>query len=299
EVIRLLRSMGLRTVLTALGATSSVLGNLMIRREAKARVCLTGGEVEGMDLSKIFPGARGLRVEQAPYKGAGFIGTPESAPALFKSWRITPHQIAEIVHATSALHPRLDEASAKAAGPDYARRWDTSRIAWMHDTLTTPTDHRPTGQTTAGPQGPARPGGLNLSALRDTPAPAPAAPATDEDALAAEFMAQIDAQFGTTEEPAGKDEERPAGLNLSAFRIEREDNEARQAALALLLAAGPEGTGASAIARALADGHGTTRQTVVGWLKTWTEEGIAVRVGSGTKTRYVHHRHTPDRPAED
>ncbi|MFF7779489.1 hypothetical protein ACFZCG_34330 [Streptomyces tanashiensis] len=291
EVIRLLRSMGLRTVLTALGATSSVLGNLMIRREAKARVCLTGGEVEGMDLSKIFPGVRGLRVDQAPYKGAGFIGTPESAPALFKSWRIKPHQIAEIVAATSALHPRLDDPSAKAAGPDYARRWDTARTAWMHDTLTPATDHRPTNGTTAAAEGPARAGGLNLAALRDTPAPA--TPATDEDALAAEFMAQIDAQFGTTAEPTGQDEERPAGLNLSAFRIEREDNEARQAALALLLAAGPEGTGASAIARALADAHGTTRQTVVGWLKTWAEDGIAVRVGTGTKTRYVHHRHTP------
>ncbi|MGW3829302.1 hypothetical protein ACWEAF_45870, partial [Streptomyces sp. NPDC005071] len=65
------------------------------------------------------------------------------------------------------------------------------------------------------------------------------------------------------------------------------------------LAAGPDGTGASAIARALADEHGTTRQTVVGWLKTWTEDGTAVRVGTGTKARYVHHRHAPNRPAED
>ncbi|MEU0659397.1 hypothetical protein [Streptomyces lavendulocolor] len=40
------------------------------------------------------------------------------------------------------------------------------------------------------------------------------------------------------------------------------------------------------------DEHGTTRQTVVGWLKTWTDEGVAVRVGEGTRTRYVRHRHT-------
>ncbi|MCD2466791.1 hypothetical protein MBT42_24965 [Streptomyces sp. MBT42] len=298
EVIRLLRAMGIRTVLTALGATGSVLGNLMIRREAKARVCLTGGEVEGMDLSKVFPGARGLKVSQAPYKGAGFMGTPESAAGLFKSWRIKPNQIGDIVRATSALHPRLDEQSVKAAGADYARRWDTTRTAWMHDTLTTADGHT----ATATSETPTRPGGLNLSAHRDqqpsTPAPTP-----DADALAAEFMAQIDAQFGTTTEPGTADdeqgEERPAGLNLSAFRAEREDNEARQAALALLLAAGPEGTGASAIARTLTDAHGTTRQTVVGWLKTWTEEGIAVRVGSGTKTRYVHHRHAPNGPAQD
>ncbi|MFD7977521.1 helix-turn-helix domain-containing protein [Streptomyces sp. NPDC059071] len=294
EVIRLLRAMGIRTVLTALGATGSVLGNLMIRREAKARVVLTGGEVEGMDLSRIFQSTQGLKPEQAPYKGAGFIGTPESAPGLFKSWRITPNQIADIVRATSTLHPRLDAESAQAAGPAYARRWDTTRTAWMR--TSTVADERP---APAAENRPTRPGGLNLSALRDTPAPAAAA--TDEDALAARFMAQIDAEFGTTTEPnpdGGEQREERRGLNLSAFRSGQKEGAAQQAALDVLLAAGAEGTGASAIARALAEEHGTSRQTVVGWLKEWAEEGIAVRIGNGTKTRYVHHRHAPSDPTE-
>ncbi|MEU8760911.1 hypothetical protein [Streptomyces sp. NPDC048659] len=294
EVIRLMRAMGIRDVLTALGATGTVLGNLMIRREAKARVVLTGGEVEGMDLSRVFQGSQGLKPEQAPYKGAGFIGTPEAAPGLFKSWRITPKQIADVVRATSALHPRLDEPSAKAAGPDYARRWDTTRTAWMR--TTTAASEQPVAQAE---QRPARPGGLNLSALRNTTQAAPAA--GDEDALAAEFMAQIDAEFGTVAEPdADESEEREPsrGLNLSAFRIEQQDSGARKDALAVLLAAGPDGTGASAISRALADRHGTTRQTVVGWLKEWADDGTAVRLGTGTKTRYVHHTHAPTGPAE-
>lgn len=289
EVIRIARAMGIRTVLTALGATGAVLGNLMIRREAKVRVALTGGETEGMDLGKQFPGSRGLRVDQAPYKGAGFMGTPESAAALFKSWRILPNQIRDIVAATSDRHPTLDATSAKAAGPDYARRWDHARTAWMRD------DHpaTPTRQGEAGTVG-----GLNLSALREQ---RPAAE-SEADALARRFREQIDAQFATATEPAagepGPAEQPPAaaGLNLSALRAE--DNAAKDAALALLLAAGPEGTGASAIARALADEHGTTRQTVVGWLKTWTDDGTAVRVGTGTKARYVHHRHAPETPPE-
>ncbi|MER6613574.1 hypothetical protein [Streptomyces xantholiticus] len=290
EVIRIARAMGIRTVLTALGATGAVLGNLMIRREAKVRVALTGGETEGMDLGKQFPGSRGLRVDQAPYKGAGFMGTPESAAALFKSWRILPNQIRDIVAATSDRHPTLDAPSSKAAGPDYARRWDSARTAWMRDDQTT-TQQRETG--TAGT-------GLNLSALREQ---LPAAE-SDADALARQFREQIDAQFATAPEPgapasgAGTEQPpAPAGLNLSALRGE-EDNAAKDAALALLLAAGTEGTGASAIARALADEHGTTRQTVVGWLKTWTEDGTAVRVGAGTKARYVHHRHAPGTPSE-
>ncbi|MFD8446109.1 hypothetical protein [Streptomyces globisporus] len=288
EVIRMLRAMGVRTVLTALGATGSVLGNLMIRREAKARVCLTGGETEGMDLSKVFPGARGLRPDQAPYKGAGFMGTPESAAALFKVWRILPNQIRDIVHATSDIHPTLDDVSSKAAGPAYATRWDADRTAWMRDTNpeTTATD------APAGDRPAASGGGLNLSALRGESA---------EEALARKFRQQIDDQFATFNPTTASGEPEtgrpaPAGLNLSA--LQPEDNAARQAALALLHAAGPDGTGASAIARGLAEEFGTTRQTVVGWLKTWSEDGTAVRVGTGTKARYVHRDHTPDTPAE-
>ncbi|MCZ7434518.1 hypothetical protein [Streptomyces sp. WMMC1477] len=289
EVIRIARAMGIRTVLTALGATGAVLGNLMIRREAKVRVALTGGETEGMDLSKQFPGSRGLRVDQAPYKGAGFMGTPESPAALFKSWRILPNQIRDITAATADRRPTLDAPSAQAAGDAYARRWDADRTAWMRDQPSTPaaTGH---GQRTD------QPSGLNLSALRGEQLPT-AEP--DEEELARRFREQIDAQFATAPEAGATEPDEPqlpapGGLNLSALKAG--DNPARDAALALLLAAGPEGTGASAIARALADEHGTTRQTVVGWLKSWTEDGTAVRVGTGTKARYVHHRHAPDNP---
>ncbi|MGW2585312.1 hypothetical protein ACWCYZ_29020 [Streptomyces virginiae] len=288
EVIRISRAMALRTVLTALGATGSVLGNLMIRREAKVRVALTGGEKEGMDLAKLFPGAPGLRVEQAPYKGSGFFGTPESAPGLFKAWRIKPAQIRDIVHATSDRHPRLDDISAKAAGPDYARRWDHNRTAWITDT------HDTTPPASAPTTGAAAAGGLALSALRDTTAPAGV---SEEDRLAAEFRRQIDATFPTT---TGTEVEPPAaprggggGLNLSALGGEQ-DTAARTAALTVLQAAGPAGTGASAIARALADEFGTTRQTISGWLQEWADDGTATRIGTGTKTRYVHHTHTPE-----
>ncbi|MFJ7337027.1 hypothetical protein ACIQUU_27745 [Streptomyces sp. NPDC101116] len=287
EVIRIARAMGIRTVLTALGATGSVLSNLMIRREAKVRVALTGGETEGMDLSKMFPGSRGLRVDQAPHKGAGFMGTPESPAALFKAWRILPNQIREIIAATSDRHPTLDAVSAKAAGPAYTRRWDSERIAWMRDQVDGDAG------STADPAG----AGLKLSALSGQEQ----APLSPEDEMLRKFREQIDAQFGTALEPqspAGGDGTPAAGgLNLSALRGEQ-NNPAQQAALALLLAAGREGTGASAIARALADEHGTSRQTVVGWLRDWVKDGTAVRVGEGTKARYVHREHAPEQPPE-
>ncbi|MFI0513030.1 hypothetical protein RKD19_004333 [Streptomyces canus] len=132
--------------------------------------------------------------------------------------------------------------------------------------------------------------GLRLSALN----PRPESP---EEELARRFREEIDAQFATAPEPrtTGRDAraERPPGFNLSALRGEQ-DSPAQQAARAALPAAGPAGTGASAIARALADAHGTTRQTVVGWLKAWVEDGTAVRVGEGTNDRYIHRQHAPD-----
>ena len=283
EVIRIARAMGVRTVLTALGATGSVLGNLMIRREAKVRVALTGGETEGMDLSKLFPGSRGLKVTQAPYKGAGFMGTPESPAALFKTWRILPNQIRDIVAATSGRHPTLDAVSAKAAGPDYARRWDTTRTAWMRDTPATGEGSTGTGVE----QAPRTGGGLNLSALREQPAGE-----NEADRLARRLMDEIDAQFGTTTEPdrhTDTGEQRP-GLNLSALR----DQDSTSAgpswlpeAIEAIRAAGAAGMKPSAVA----DHVGRSRQAVRDALKAAAERGELVYRDNGPHSVYVHPDH--------
>jgi hypothetical protein len=282
EVIRIARAMGIRTVLTALGATGSVLGNLMIRREAKVRVALTGGETEGMDLGKMFPGSRGLKTGQAPYKGAGFMGTPESPAALFKTWRIRPHQIADIVAATSDRHPTLDAASAKAAGPAYANRWDPSRTAWIRDTATDDDSEQAAPAARPAPAG----GGLNLSAFRKR---------DEADDLAERFMREIDERFGTIPEPtAGADPEpkRPAapGLNLSALRDEG-DADSGPAwlpdAIAAIRAAGAAGMKPSAVA----DLVRRSRQAVRDALKAAAERGELVYRDNGPHSVYVHPDH--------
>ncbi|MEU6893942.1 hypothetical protein ABZ934_19480 [Streptomyces sp. NPDC046557] len=282
EVIRIARAMALRTVLTALGATGAVLGDLMIRREAKVRAALTGGETEGMDLSKLFPGSRGLKVDQAPYKGAGFLGTPESGIGLFKSWRIKPAQIRDIVIATSDRHPRLDPVSAKAAGPDYARRWDQARTAWITEHHTTP----PTDET------PTPGGGLNLSALRTDAAPV--APALD--AVDAEFERLIGIEFTTTPQPQTPDtpqepdEAKPerTGLNLSALRDDKETGPSwLPDAIAAIRAAGAEGMKPAAVA----DLVGRSREAVRKTLKAAAERGELHYRDRGPHSVYVHPDH--------
>ncbi len=280
EVIRMLRAMGIRTVLTALGATGSVLGNLMIRREAKTRVCLTGGEVEGMDLSKVFPGAKGLKVTQAPYKGAGFMGTPESPAGLFKNWRILPNQIRDIVTATTELHPQMDKASRQAAGDAYASRWNPDRTAWMRHTAHSPVDN--------DRRDPGSGGGLNLSALRGEQRPTGPS-RTDEDALARKFREEIDAQFGTTPEP-GEQEQPPTGLNLSALRG---DNGSiggpvwLSEAIDAIESAGPLGMKPSAVA----DLVKRDRKTVRDALKAAADRGELVYRDNGPHSVYIHPDH--------
>ncbi|MEV5379767.1 hypothetical protein AB0L26_27945 [Streptomyces nondiastaticus] len=283
EVIRLLRSMGIRTVLTALGATSSVLGNLMIRREAKTRAALTGGETEGMDLSKLFPGARGLRVDQAPYKGSGFLGTPESSAALFKAWRILPAQIRDIVTATTDRHPVLDKVSLQAAGSAYAERWHPSRTAWMRATLTT----TPSTGPASPPASQAASGGLNLSALRNQDTGA--GTEEDADALARKFMREIDQHFGTTTEPdlGGGPVEQPPGLDLSALRDKNAGPAWLAEAINAIKAAGPDGMKPATVA----DVVGRDRKTVRAHLRGAAERGELVYRENGPHSVYVHPDH--------
>ncbi|MEU6221110.1 hypothetical protein ABZ845_26915 [Streptomyces sp. NPDC047022] len=278
EVIRMLRAMGIRTVLTALGATGSVLGNLMIRREAKVRVALTGGETEGMDLGKMFPGRRGLRVDQAPYKGSGFMGTPESPAGLFKGWRIKPKQIREITAATSDRHPRLDDISAKAAGPAYARRWDADRTAWMRDL--TDTGVEPSASAGQGQ-------GLRLSALSDREA----APRSEDEEMLRRFRAEIDAEFATASDPHTAEAPTPPaaeGLNLSALRGERERGPGwLSKVLEAIKATGAEGMKPSAVAELV----GKDRKTVRAALQAAVDRGELIYRDNGPHSVYVHPDH--------
>ncbi|NSC22610.1 hypothetical protein FM076_16095 [Streptomyces albus subsp. chlorinus] len=298
ETIRIARSMGVRTVLTALGATGGVLGNLLIRREAKVRVALTGGALEGMDLGKLFPGTRGLRIEQAPYKGSGFMGTPESPAGLFKVWRILPSQIREIVAATSSRHPTLDGPSLKAAGEAYAKRWDADRIAWMRDSRRQPEQSSPVAvESPVHEDGQRR--GLNLRALRDQP--------EEADELISRFRQQLD-ELGTAEEPASPARERKdrPGLNLRALREspeadDRPDDDGPEReemasdgrpewlsqALDAIEAAGPAGLKPSAVA----DLVGRSRQAVRDGLKAAAKRGELVYRDNGPHSVYVHPDH--------
>ncbi len=301
KVMRTTRAMGIRLVLTAVDGNTAALGNTEVRKFSPVGVALTSGESAGDNAAKLFKRVK-VDSSQLNAKGAGIIGAAGAegfAPTPFKGWKTTPSLARDVVLATNHRRPLLDEVSAHAAGEDYSERWSTERAGWLWEDHPGSNSTQPdTGTAQETQSGPREPGGLNLSyRRRENSEP------DEADAMAARLMQQIEDTYGTTTEPEpthrppGRDE----GLNLS-YRHRNNDDEdgddsegepgdARKAALLLILAAGPEGTGASAMERALKDDFGTRRPVIQRWLKEWTEAGEIVRVGEGSKARYVHRQH--------
>lgn len=72
---------------------------------------------------------------------------------------------------------------------------------------------------------------------------------------------------------------------------------AQDAAMRLVLDAGPDGTGPSRMEADLkAMGYSTHRTTISGWLRLWAAAAEVFQMGSGTQTYYVHRSYVSGRP---
>ncbi|GGX82517.1 P-loop NTPase family protein [Streptomyces hiroshimensis] len=286
EVIRIARAMAIRAVVSVLRVTQDVLPDPMVRKMASNRVCT--GATEDSELGHMF-GWRALSAENS-FEGPGslLVGTEGKQPDKAHQWRITPSLIEEICAATAHRRPALDEPSLIAAGADYAERWTLERCGhlWATTPATAGAPRTETGSGTAQRE-------WKATAGWDTPRPPGDLLTPDPDELERLFRLPSVEPGAAPAGDDGTDWSDPATWTTGRQRDEPEQPDARQAALMLILAAGPQGTGASAIARALADDFGTRRPVIQGWLKEWAALGEVVRVGEGSKARYVHRQHAP------
>ncbi|MFE2412461.1 hypothetical protein ACFXDE_29345 [Kitasatospora sp. NPDC059408] len=287
EVVRIARAMAIRAVISVLRVTQDVMPDPLVRKMASNR--LATGALEDSELGHLF-GWRALRAEDSfSGKGSVLVGTEGKQPAKARQSRIKPDVIEEITALTARRRPALDAPSLEAAGTDYTDRWLLERCGhlWANaEPVTTP----------AGPVAPAAPaiggttaapaGGWKATAGWDKPAEAPL------DDL--ESIWRLPSAVEPVVTPAGTDWADPSTWSTGRKDNAPEPPGAKDAALGLLREAGPEGTGASAMERALKDTYGTRRPVLQGWLKAWVESGDAVRIGEGSKTRYVHRDHAPD-----
>ncbi|MFJ9605449.1 hypothetical protein ACIRS1_03735 [Kitasatospora sp. NPDC101176] len=296
EVIRIARAMAIRAVVSVLRVTQDVMPDPLVRKMASNR--LATGAFEDSELGHLF-GWRALRAEDS-FSGPGsvLVGTEGKQPAKARQWRITPEQIEEVSALTAHRRPALDAPSLEAAGTDYTDRWLLERCGHLWEN-TEPVTAVAAPSTSAGPASDGLMGSMRrgknpvpdwkATAGWDTPA--------DPDDLESIWRLPSAAEPGTT--PPGTDWADPSTWATGREDTTPETPGAKDAALALLIKAGSEGTGASAMEKILKPEFGTTRQTINGWLKEWAESGEAVRVGEGNKTRYVHRRHAQNPPSGD
>ncbi|MFI0220161.1 DNA translocase FtsK [Streptomyces lydicus] len=283
DIMRLTRAMGIRLVLTAVDGNVSALGSTEVRKFAPVGTALTSGETSGNNLNKLFPRAK-IDTSQLNQKGAGAIGQAGAdgfPPSPFKGWKTSPNMARAATLATSSRRPTLDAISAQAAGTDYSERWTEKRAGWMWNS-TTPTQATNTPLTdttdstpTPKPTPTRRTGSLNLSYNRK--------PQDDHDALAKQFMKQIDERFGTTNEPSTNNP-RPNGLNLSYKRHQPQpskDTVDRRLTFVrrLITEAGPHGLDTQSLWPALQHefGEDWNRSVVTTWLGKDVTAGRLIR----------------------
>ncbi|KOU95807.1 hypothetical protein ADK91_35780 [Streptomyces sp. XY511] len=286
KVIRVARAMAIRAVISALRVTQDVLPDPMVRKMASNRVCT--GANEDSELGHLF-GWRALTAENS-FSGPGsmLVGTEGKQPKTAQQWRITPSGIDAVTRATAHRRPTLDTVSLQAAGPAYTDRWSEARCGhlWGQPVAT--------GAPAVPGSGvlPGRPGGQwKATAGWDQPRPV-TTPGADE--LEALFLMPSADPETRAESDGLTDWSDPSSWTAGRPVREPEQPDARQAALDLLIAAGPVGTGASAMERDLKDTFGTRRPVIQRWLKEWADAGEIARVGEGSKARYVHRRHLPE-----
>ncbi|MFD9692011.1 hypothetical protein ACFWXO_40320 [Kitasatospora sp. NPDC059088] len=294
EVIRIARAMAIRAVVSVLRVTQDVMPDPLVRKMASNR--LATGAFEDSELGHLF-GWRALRAEDS-FSGPGSVlaGTEGKQPAKARQWRITPDMIEEISAITAHRRPALDAPSLEAAGTDYTNRWTMERCGHLwagNEPVTagapaapgTPASPASGGPTAGQSKGAAAVGGWKATAGWDKPAEP-----TGLDDLESLWLLPAAPEPGTAT-PEGTDWADPSTWSTGREDTASETPDAKDAALALLRDAGPEGTGASAMEKVLQPKFGTRRQAIAGWLKAWAESGEAVRVGEGSKTRYVHRDH--------
>ncbi|MEE1755622.1 hypothetical protein [Streptomyces sp. SP18CS02] len=285
KVIRVARAMAIRAVISALRVTQDVLPDPMVRKMASNRVCT--GANEDSELGHLF-GWRALTAENS-FSGPGsmLVGTEGKQPKTAQQWRITPSGIDAVTRATAHRRPTLDTVSLQAAGPAYTERWSVERCGHLWGQPVS------TGGPAAGPGTlPGRPDGQwKATAGWDQPRPV-ATPGADE--LEALFLMPSAEPDTRPDGDGDTDWSDPSSWTSGRPVREPEQPDARQAALNLVIAAGPAGTGASAMERDLKDTYGTRRPVIQRWLKEWAESGEISRIGEGSKARYVHHSHLPE-----
>jgi hypothetical protein len=96
---------------------------------------ICGKVKDNAELASVFDWGRGVKVEDLLYKGQFFIQRDDdedsgNAVEIFKSYRLMPRQIGEIVQATAYLRPAPDDAALAIGGETWRTWWQHPWMRW-------------------------------------------------------------------------------------------------------------------------------------------------------------------------
>ncbi|MEV6141897.1 hypothetical protein [Streptomyces sp. NPDC051992] len=331
-VMNIGRAVRVRVKVSSLRATSDSVP-VAVKKRATWRWGMFVTDPE--ELSFLFAGYQNVDPADAPWPGCGFNAYGTTKPRPFKAFLLEPDRIDQIAAAVSPRRPVLDEISASVPhGKYYPSRW--ARVLpslYEGETLhpvTRPYTDIPVvavPKTATGgqarPTGPAPGAGASIKpgspewarlfpARAHQNAPKPPEPkhtqevreAPDDQApkglrLVVDNTEQAPAQG--PEQPSVQDPPQPPTTPEPQPEPPQEtaavQPSAQDAAMRLLLDAGPEGTGPSRMETDLKTlGYGTHRTTISGWLREWTAAAEVLRMGTGTTAYYVHRSYVPNHP---
>ncbi|MFF7171112.1 hypothetical protein [Streptomyces pseudovenezuelae] len=259
RVVELARAVACNVMATALRATGDVLEEPQLVVQSGLKFALQGDERE---LNYLMGWADKVTPQDMPDPGTGAYKVLDKPARTFQAYRIVPSVIAQVVAATSQMHPVLDKLSRAAAGEAYERRWDnTEHLFTGAAPAPAPTQtavveaERPVREgwtdPTAGWGKPAAPSTVGDDAIADADATLRRIRGEIDETTARE--PDIDAEARAIFEANGLSYTPPAALD-EAQSGEREDPR-KPIVFEIVLKSGPNGIGPEAIRDAIARLH--------------------------------------------
>ncbi|MFC9240899.1 hypothetical protein ACFTZK_31240 [Streptomyces decoyicus] len=325
------RAVRVRVKVSSLRATSDSIP-VPVKKRAKWRWGMYVTDPE--ELSYLFSGFQQVDPADAPWPGCGFNAYGTTKPRPFKAFVLEPDRMDQIAAAVSSRRPVLDEISRSVPyGRYYESRWARVLPALyegetLHQGTRTYTDvpvvpvptagapgarvrtNLATGATAGGPGAEIKPGSPSWDRLfpnratNSTPAPD-----AQREGPSKPLRLVVDNTGRTPQEPTDTAENEPPAEEhqpeVAAPAAEQPPASssapmpsAQDAAMRLLLDAGPEGTGPSRMEADLKTlGYRTHRTTISGWLRVWAASAEVRQMGTGTQAYYVHRSYaTPQTP---
>ncbi|MEU9617240.1 hypothetical protein AB0D56_37870, partial [Streptomyces sp. NPDC048209] len=300
------RAAAVRTFVCALRGTIDYLPS-GIKKQARLRIGMRVTDVGELD--QLFDsGRRTVDINDAPYKGSGFVSWENPSPRPFKGYRVKPNDLIQAAIATSDIRPGMDPLSARVdAGKLYAARWGRTLPQLFPGKKLSVSAQMAYEGHAADPAESTAPGEENAG-VPHIPATAPGVEPLTPDAVKAYMAAKLakaTAPVPAPEAPADPADAVPAdapALPLPPPVSLRKDPQER--CMELIIDARNEGTGATALEKQLrSEEYPTTRTTIQGWITKWVVAGELAREERGAgRVFYVHKAYAaplPPLPTEE